>query len=201
MKKSIVFIALVLVIALCLVALVGCSESYSANGVKTEKGPVGDNGGMAVVYGKYLYFINGYAGESVDNTFGNVVKGSIARVELDENGVPKGNATVIVPKNVYGTDTTYGGIYIVDDYIYYASTNTDLNNSGSPRTSSGVLMRTKVDGSYTERIATFDDHSTVFTVVGKKLTYIRNNNVYAVDLTDKNFGATTVDTSILSGYL
>lgn len=200
MKKAIVIIALALVVVLSAVAFAGCTESYKQDGLKTTKGPVSDNGGMAVVYGNYLYFVNGYAGSSVDNTFGNVTKGAIARVEL-ENGLPKGNAQIVVSKNVYGTDTNYGGLYIVDDYIYYASTNTDLNSSGSARTTSGVLMRSAVDGSYTERIATFDDHSFVFTVVGKKLTYIRNNNVYAVDLTDKKFGTKTVDTSIMSSYL
>ena len=200
MKKTIGFITLVLVVVLAAVALVGCTESYKGSAVPTEKGAVSDNGGMAVVYGKYLYFINGYAGVSADNTYGNVVKGAIARVQLDNDNKPTGQPQMIVSKNVYGTDTTYGGIYIVDDYIYYATTNTDLDSTGSPRTGSGVLMRTKVDGSYTERITSFDDHSFVFTVVGKKLTYIRSNTLYAVSLTDK-FPTTTVETGLLSGYL
>lgn len=200
MKKSLIVITFILAVVLVAAALVGCTESYKQSAVPTEKGAVSDNGGMAVVYGKYLYFINGYAGESADNTFGSVVKGAIARVEL-ENGKPKGNAQVIVSKNVYGTDTTYGGIYIADDYIYFASTNTDLDSTGSAKTASGVLMRAKVDGSSVERIATFDDHSFVFTVVGKKLTYIRNNNVYVIDLTASKLSATTVETGILTGYL
>ena len=200
MKKSLIVITFILAVVLVAAALVGCTESYKQSAVPTEKGAVSDNGGMAVVYGKYLYFINGYAGESADNTFGSVVKGAIARVEL-ENGKPKGNAQVIVSKNVYGTDTTYGGLYIADDYIYFASTNTDLDSTGSAKTASGVLMRAKVDGSSVERIATFDDHSFVFTVVGKKLTYIRNNNVYVIDLTASKLSATTVETGILTGYL
>lgn len=200
MKKSLIVITFILAVVLVAAALVGCTESYKQSAVPTEKGAVSDNGGMAVVYGKYLYFINGYAGESADNTFGSVVKGAIARVEL-ENDKPKGNAQVIVSKNVYGTDTTYGGLYIADDYIYFASTNTDLDSTGSAKTASGVLMRAKVDGSSVERIATFDDHSFVFTVVGKKLTYIRNNNVYVIDLTASKLSATTVETGILTGYL
>ena len=200
MKKSLIVITFILAVVLVAAALVGCTESYKQSAVPTEKGAVSDNGGMAVVYGKYLYFINGYAGESADNTFGSVVKGAIARVEL-ENDKPKGNAQVIVSKNVYGTDTTYGGLYIADDYIYFASTNTDLDSTGSAKTASGVLMRAKVDGSSVERIATFDDHSFVFTVVGKKLTYIRNNNVYVIDLTVSKLSATTVETGILTGYL
>ena len=199
MKKNILFIALALVVVLAAVALVGCSESYKGNSLPTEKGEVADNGGMAVVYGKYLYFVNGYAGVSADNTYGNVVKGAICRIEL-ENGLPKGEAKVVASKNVYGTDTTYGGIYVAGDYVYYASTNTDLDSTGSPKTSSGVLMRTKLDGSYTERITTFSDHSFVFTVVGNKLTYIRNNTIYAVDL-NNGFATTTVESGLLSGYL
>ena len=200
MKKSLIVITCILAVVLAAAALVGCTESYKQSAVPTEKGAVSDNGGMAVVYGKYLYFINGYAGESADNTFGSVVKGAIARVEL-ENGAPKGSAQIIVPKNVYGTDTTYGGLYIADDYLYFASTNTDLDSTGSPKTGSGVLMRAKIDGSSVERIASFSDHSFVFTVVGKKLTYVRNDAVYSIDLGAAKYPTTTVDTGILSGYL
>lgn len=200
-KKLLIVVAVVTVLATCVGVLAGCTESLKQKAIPTEfSETVGSNGGMAVVYGKYLYFINGYAGESADNTFGSVVKGSIARVEL-KDGVPDGEATIIVPKNVYGTDTTYGGIYISNDYIYYATTSTDLDGDGNAKTSNGVIMRTKVDGTDTKAVAEFDSHSTVFKVAGDKLVYIRNNGIYSIDLNSKKFDVTTIESSILTGYV
>lgn len=200
-KKLLITVTVILALATCVGILAGCTESLKQNAIPTNfSDKVSGNGGMTVVYGDYLYFINGYAGESADNTFGNVVKGSIARVAL-KDGAPDGEATIIVPKNVYGTDTNYGGIYISKDYIYYATTSTDLDGDGNAKTSNGVIMRTKVDGTDTKVVAEFDSHSTVFKVVGDKLVYIRNNGIYSVDLNSKNFDVTTIESSILTGYV
>jgi len=200
-RKFLITITVVLTIVSCVLIFAGCTESLKQDRIPTDLGkPVEGNGGMTVVYGNYLYFINGYAGESADNTFGKVVKGAVARVEL-ENGVPKGEAQIIVPKNVYGTDTNYGGIYVSNDYIYYATTNTELDGNGAAKTGECVLMRTKVDGTDTKVIAAFDDHSVVFKVVGDKLVYIRSNAIYSIDLNSKKFDVTTVESTIGTGYL
>lgn len=200
-KKLLITVTVILALATCVGILAGCTESLKQNAIPTNfSDKVSGNGGMTVVYGDYLYFINGYAGETVDNTFGNVVKGSIARVAL-KDGAPDGEATIIVPKNVYGTDTNYGGIYISKDYIYYATTSTDLDGSGNAKTSNGVIMRTKVDGTDTKVVAEFDNHSTVFKVAGDKLVYIRNNGIYSVDLNSKKFDVTTIESNILTGYV
>jgi len=197
MKKKIL-IAILCVAALLVGVLSGCTESLKQNPIETKYSDVvSSNGGMAVVYGDYLYFINGYAGQDVDNNFGHVVKGAIARVSLKE-GKPDGKAQIIVPKNVYGTDTVYGGIYIVDHYIYYASTNTDLDSEGKAKTAEMVIMRTKVDGTDTTKIAEFEDHTVVFKVEGKKLVYVRSNGIFSIDLADKKFPVTTVEESIVS---
>lgn len=198
--KKIIFTIFVAVIMLCV--LVSCTENLKAKPIDTNFSEhISSNGGMAVVYGDYLYFINGFAGKDVDNTFGKVVRGAIARVNLKE-GKPYGKAQIIVPKNVYGTDTTYGGLYIANNYIYYASTSTDLNSKGEPKVDEMVILRTKVDGSYTEVVAKFDDHTTVFKVVGSNLVYIRSNGIYAINLADKKFPVTTIEESIIaSGYL
>lgn len=201
MKKKLLITITVVLAILVVGVFVGCTESLKQDAIATNfSDAVASNGGMAVVYGDYLYFVNGYAGVDADNAFGEVVKGAVARVAL-ENGLPKGEAQIIVPKNVYGTDKNYGGIYISDHYIYYATTSTELDGNGNPKTGKCVLMRTKVDGTDTKEIATFDDHSIVFKVVGDKLVYIRANGIYSVDLKSKKFDVTTVDTEILTGYL
>ena len=110
-KKLTILFAALLVVVTAAVVIGGCTENLKQDAIATEfSDVVASNGGMAVVYGNYLYFVNGYAGETASNTFGEVVKGAVCRVALT-NGVPSGEAQVIVPKNVYGTDKTYGGIY------------------------------------------------------------------------------------------
>ncbi|NCA91775.1 hypothetical protein EOM82_00785 [bacterium] len=201
MKKKIL-IAVLCVAVILVGVLSGCTESLKQKPIDTKYSDiVSSNGGMAVVYGDYLYFINGYAGQDVDNNFGDVVKGAIARVSLSD-GKPDGKAQIIVPKNVYGTDKVYGGIYIVDHYIYYATTNTDLDSEGKAKTAEMVIMRTKVDGSDSSVVAKFEDHTVVFKVEGKKLVYVRNNGIYSISLDQKKFPVTTIEESIVSsGYL
>ena len=200
-KKLTILFAALLVVVTAAVVIGGCTENLKQDAIATEfSDVVASNGGMAVVYGNYLYFVNGYAGETASNTFGEVVKGAVCRVALT-NGVPSGEAQVIVPKNVYGTDKTYGGIYIVDDYIYYATTSTELDGDGNPKTSQSVIMRTKVDGTDTSVIAEFSDHTVVFKVVEGKLVYIRNSAIFSVDINNSKFPETTVAENILTDYI
>lgn len=201
MKKKLQIFVAAVAVAVLVFALVGCTESLKQDAIATEfSDKVESNGGMAVVYGDYLYFINGHAESSADNTFGQVVKGAIARIKY-ENGKPKGDAQIIVPKVVYGTDTKYGGLYIADNYIYYQTPSVKLDKDGKPKSTEAVLMRTKVDGTDTTEIAYFKDHSIVFRVCGDKLAYIKDNELHSIDLNDKKFKDTTVDTSLASGYL
>lgn len=201
MKKKIL-ITILCVAAILACVLSGCTENLKQKPIATNYSDViSSNGGMAVVYGDYLYFINGFGGKDIDNTYGKVVRGAIARVNLKE-GKPDAKAQIIVPKNVYGTDTTYGGLYIANDYIYYPSTSTDLDSKGEPKIDRMVILRTKVDGSLTETVAKFDDHTVVFKVVGNNLVYVRENGIFAINLADKKFPVTTIAESITSnGYL
>lgn len=200
MKKKILITTLC-VLAILVSLLTGCTENKQQPISTNYSEIISSNGGMAVVYGDYLYFINGFGGLDIDNTYGKVVRGAIARVNL-KDGLPDGKAQIIVPKNVYGTDTTYGGLYIVSDYIYYATTSTDLDGKGEPKTGNMVIARTKVDGSLTETVAKFDDHNVVFKVAGSNLVYIRENGIYSINLADKKFPVTTIEETIVDkGYL
>lgn len=184
MRKKIFVGVLIL---LTLFVLTGCGDNYKSKSIPTEYSKtVSGNGGMTVIYGDYLYFINGLAGETAKNDFGKVCKGAVARVKLSE-GKPDGDPEIIVPKNIFGKDKKYGGIRISEDYIYYPTTSTELDGEGNPKTGKGVIMRTKVDGTDTAEIATFDDHETIFTVWGNRLAYVREKNLYSIDLLSKKF--------------
>lgn len=199
-KKTLMIIICLLFAA---ILFTGCTENLKQDAIagNYENKTVTSNGGSAVTYGNYLYFINGAAGEDADNTFGKVVKGAIMRVELDENKVPKIKTLVtIVPKKVYYTDATYGGIYIINDYIYYSTTGIKKDSQGNPKTAEMVVMRTKVDGTGSEVIAEFDSHSTPYKIVDNSMVYIQETNIYRVNLLDKKFKAEKIEEGIDSTH-
>ncbi len=189
MKKNIVILTICLLLVGAVI-LCACSENTSRDPIKTDLtgATVSDNGGMAVRYGNYVYFINGFAGETASNAFGEVVRGSICRTTL-KNGVPDYKSVqTIVPKNAFGEDTTYGGIYIVNDYIYYNTTSVDKNSDREYKTGEGILMRTSIDGSKTETVKEFDDNDIVLYAGddSKFLAYVYDNYAYLVNSADNS---------------
>ena len=187
MKKKIVLLTICLLLVGAFV-FSACSEKTDRKPIATDLtgATLSDNGGMAVRYGDYVYFINGYAGETASNAFGEVVRGAICRTTL-KNGVPDYESVeIVVPKNVYGEDKTYGGIYIVNDYIYYNTTSVDKDSNRDYKSDEGVLMRTSIDGSKTEVVKEFDDNDVVFYAGdnSKYLAYVYDNYAYLVNSSD-----------------
>jgi len=200
MGKKLFFI-LVCVLLMAAV-LTGCNESYKAAAVETDTSDttVTSNGGLAVRYGKYLYYINGYAGVDAENTFGDVQKGAVARVELDAAGNPvKSTNTIIVPKNVYNTLAT-SGLYIVGDYIYFSTSSVDKNSSGEPKTEAMWLMRTKLDGKGTKVVKKFDDYTAVYQVVDGYVFYVLSKELHSIDLGSRKFEDTKIDEDVNSYF-
>ena len=152
-KKAFFAVVCVIMCAVMCLALVGCKENYKQDAVETDFNGIDNvvsNGGLAVKAGKYLYFINGYAGQDGLNEFGKVVKGAIMRVELDASGVPvTSTLKTIVPKNVYNTNADIG-IVVSGEYIYYTTPSIDQDGSGNAKTSEMDLMRTRLDGTGTQ---------------------------------------------------
>ena len=153
MKKSLCSLIIMFFITAIMV-FTGCSsKGLEDNPGKTEQ--VISNGGLTVVKGDYLYYVNGFVDRTVldvksDNKFGEVKKGAIYRTKLndgseivkdDEGFLEK--TECVVPK-VVGFDN--GGFYIVDDYIYYATPNMNLSTDGKPQTDRVEFHRIKIDG-------------------------------------------------------
>ena len=88
MKKKLTLI--ICVLAILVFALAGCSGDHykkiNVDGRQDTSYVVTSNGGTAVQYGNYVYFINGNRGyddeEATSNIFGEVVKGGLYRAEL-----------------------------------------------------------------------------------------------------------------------
>ncbi len=211
MKKTSVFVVLLLIVVF---VLVGCTESFDQ---KAIAGPTSfaiknivSNGGIAVQAtddtGTYLYYINGYAGADGDNIFGEAVKGSIVRATLNADGTLKTNEdgeiekVVIVPKNVYATIPTASGststtlpnksagLFIDGEYIYYTSPSTNKDKDDNYMTSHMVIMRTKLDGTDTERIASFSSYNVLYGIYNGYLMYydITLGELYRVQLSNGN---------------
>lgn len=86
MRKK--FLAVIIALVLICATLTACSESFKNDKLEGEQKTyyaVISNGGSAVQYGNYVYYINGYRGyedDGSENYWGNVVKGGLYRAEL-----------------------------------------------------------------------------------------------------------------------
>lgn len=152
-------VLLVITLAVVAVAMTACGTSIKDNPKASDT--VYGNGGMQVRVGDYVYFMNGFYGiddvKDGSNKYGKVVRGGIYRVQLQDGALPvdeDGNITdvvAIVPKI---TCYEFGGFYIYDNYIYYASPNTQKDKKGNLLKNCVDFYRCKIDGSGNTRIYT-----------------------------------------------
>ena len=104
------------------------------------------NGGFAVEKDGYVYFINGQASSTAGNEYGEVTKASLMR--MDKLDLERGNydkAQVVVPL-LFVSGNMDSGIYIHDDYVYFATPTTDKDLNGNVLSGSLDFKRAKLDG-------------------------------------------------------
>lgn len=155
MKKKILSFLLVLFLGFS-VFLTGCKEDVLGDNPATNANVI-SNGGMTVVKGDYLYYVNGFTDVSNeetfganDNKFGEVEKSAIYRTKLVNGEIVKNKdgfvekTERVVPK-VVGFDN--GGFYIIDDYIYYSTPYMNYNSSGQLQTSRVEFHKININGS------------------------------------------------------
>lgn len=110
--------------------LAGCGNtSYQGDVLDNyvSNAPVESNGGFAVKKGNFVYYINGYENNTADNTYGKVEKGALMRISVDDLNQGKyDQVKTVVPSLFVAKDYT-SGIYIFDDYVYYATPTTNKN--------------------------------------------------------------------------
>ena len=202
MKKNKLLITLLALALSATVVLAGCGgESYSSIHVVGEQDTsytVKSQGGNAVQYGNYIYFINGTAGYTDDegdaNVWDKVVKGALYRAELkgskngkdfvidtdnaispvtneylefvstqgvdyDENSIDVVTVQKISPKVIGTSGYSSGGIFIYDNYVYYATPNNRKNKAGDVQYKKTDFFRTSLDGKTTQRVFTTEADS------------------------------------------
>ena len=152
MKKKLLSLILILFLSVS-VFLTGCKEVVLEDNPATGANVI-SNGGMSVVKGDYLYFVNGYVDETSlsdkDNKMGEVEKSAIYRTKLVNGEIVKDKdgfveKTERVVSKVVGFSN--GGFYIIDDYIYYATPYMNYNQSGVLQTSRVEFHRININGS------------------------------------------------------
>lgn len=231
MKKIVTIIAIALV---CVLGFAGCSSASTVNKVDIEGRQSLDyavvgNGGNAVQYGKYLYFINGTRGyedtDGTNNVAGKVIKGALYRAELTGDSIinntgiviegdklvsgdhKTGNSSTFVIKRdeesgiklVSEKGTSYnnkeinvvdvqlissktigtagyadGGLYIFNEYVYFASPCGNKDKEGTVMSSYNEFFRTNLITGETQKILT-SETANKDKVYG---FYSFNNNIY-----------------------
>lgn len=206
-KKFLALICAVLLLTVLTATLFGCNK-YEWNTISggDPTAEVLSNGGYVVKQGNHVYFLNGFSGTSVENNeFGSVFKQGIMRATLNDDGsLVENSFELVVPKHVYSEDPN-SGFAIFGEWIYYATFNYEKDRSGKPSTTNLDFMRTKIDGSVTQKIYTLGARNYPFIFTPTRILYYNKNVIYAIDFTqmksDKSSdkGANVYRTELASG--
>ena len=118
-----------------------------------EWGEVKSNGAFVAETENYVYYINGAGDSTADNSFGAPVKGALVAAKKSDvkDGKESVEKCIVVPKLFVATDYNMG-VFIKGDYVYYATPSTDKTSSGSVASGEIQFMKTKLDGTGSEKL-------------------------------------------------
>ena len=159
--KNIMICAAAAVLAAGSMAFAACEQPFTplaGDDYKSAEAAI-DNGGFAVEYGKYVYFINGAATNEADNTFGSLMR--IAKTDLQNK---TGEAQIVVPSLMVSADYS-AGFFIYNDRVYYATPNNVKNMSGKIENDWLDFKSASLNGSDVRDYFRLSDNATVFRYV------------------------------------
>lgn len=210
-------LALALLLALVMV-LAGCAtEDYTKTPLTGDtSGEVTSNGGLAVIKGDYLYFVNGSQKSNANNNiFGKVQIGAIIRISLFnfEQAMMSANAyevigqngEIVVPKMIYSANTTdkfLNGIHFYGDRIYYTTPDTTPDREGAAQYARLAVKSCKLDGTDTRHHYIFDksEYTVAFAEISGKpyAAYVQNSKLYLIDLMQENAAPALIHDGVAS---
>ena len=148
--KKIFGIAVAAALLSSTVAFAGCSnDAYKGDKLSAgyeSSAEVKSNGGFAVEKGEYVYFINGSESYTASNSYGDVVKGALMRISKTQLKEGKYSEAQTVVPSLFVAQNFNAGIYIYDDYVYYATPTSGKNLQGEVENSWIDFKRAKIDG-------------------------------------------------------
>ncbi|MDD3832017.1 MAG: hypothetical protein PHW00_05130 [Clostridia bacterium] len=199
-KKISIVVVMVLLLSV-LLTLVGCGgENYDFVALTGDTtGEVTSNGGIAVIKGNYLYYVNGYLpySNSLSNKYGAVTEGCIMRMaladldtyyqaeEADRTAILNAKSVIVVPKHIHyenTSDKSLNGIYIFGDRLYYFSTSVTTDKNGKIQSQWPVLLSCKLDGTDTKLHYTFNSYNLSTSTDATLITCLcqNGNSVYVM---------------------
>lgn len=200
--KKILKSCLLMLVAVCVsLSFVGCKKKVSPtttdiSAIKLSNG-VTTNGGMTVVRGEYMYFINGTKtndGTSQDDN----TRSAICRVKYDiATGKTSGDMEVVVDELVGFSD---GSLYIFGDYLYYTTPSDGENSHGDVLYNKTVFKRYDLvnEKSYTIYTTQLNSSSEVmnyaYYVVGNSL------NLLVFEQSNATIKSFKIDKKVVENY-
>ncbi len=169
MKKIFYAIVMCLLSAIMAFGLIACGEDTSWEGTSIKNWGTAsiEKGGFVAETENNVYFINGIGTTTDDNTFGVPVQGAlmgITKADLKAGKLDK--AEIVVPKLFTSSD--YGaGLYIYGDYVYYGTPNTEKDSSGQIASGEMYILKTKLDGTDTQKVVKLPSNNVEFRVLNK----------------------------------
>lgn len=155
LKKKLTVLLAAATLACSAASLASCADNKftAPKEADASAANVTSNGGFVVETGDYVYFINGEEDASADNTYGNVKKGALYRIAknaLNEKSYDK--AECVVP-SLFVAQNYDGGVFIYDNYVYFASPTAEKEKDGSVSASWLSFKKAKLDGTSTKKEA------------------------------------------------
>ncbi|MBQ7236254.1 MAG: hypothetical protein IJX03_03755, partial [Clostridia bacterium] len=177
--KKILLKILGAVLCVCMLGsmLVGCKGVEWGGTRLTDWGNVKAQslGGFVAETDNYIYYLNGMAVSTNDNTFGAPVKGALMAAKKSNLS----ETEVVVPKLFAASDYS-AGIYIYGDYVYYGSPSTDKTPDGTVANSEMMFMKSKLDGTENKVLFSVGTLSTQYRIVENEgsvyVVYYDNSN-------------------------
>lgn len=152
MRKTItkiICIATAAISAAGLMLTAGCGN-WKYEGVSEDNyTSVTSNGGFVVQTDDYVYFVNGAASNTDDNTFGNPLKGSLQRISKADLAAHNYSSSSTVVPLVLFSGYYEAGVYIYGDRVYYSTPSTAKNSSGEIQNSNLEFKSSTLDGKET----------------------------------------------------
>ena len=190
MKKIFVKLLCGLLCVSMLLSATACSSEKWGGSKMKDWGEVQSVGGFVAETENYIYYLNGVATSTADNTLGKPVKGAL--MAADKTDLTK--TEIAVPKLFAATDYS-AGVYIFGDYVYYGSPSTDKTPEGTIAKSEMMFMRSKLDGTDTKTLFSVKTLSVEYRMVEKDgavyIVYYDSTNTELVSYNAKT-GAKTV---------
>jgi len=130
MKRLLILLIAILTLSFC---LTGCNDKKIDPLADVGGSVVAEsNGTFAVEKGNYLYFINGIGDSKQSNNMGDVTKGALCRVHLDNVGKNDAKFEVVIPK-LMTVGSASNGVFVYGDTVYYATPYSEKDKTGAVR--------------------------------------------------------------------